>query len=198
MATITTSVSSLIRQFNLSNTRVVVKNDNQYAGRIPAATPRDQKLYESILGTPVITDLTIKGGTYTDENGRLVTFQDIILVTVLITVSQSKRIIITDIQGRDGSVKEYIGMDDYQVTINGILTGGNGRYPIEDVSILKEICKAPISLQVISRHLQNLDIFNIVIKDFVFDQEPGGYSQQVFSLFCLSDIPVELLINAAP
>jgi hypothetical protein len=188
-------ITSLLRRYNLQNTNIkIVKDENKYQDRVPQSTSADKELYKSSLGTPVVADVTLKGGTYTDNNGRTITFADIVLATVLVNVSQSKRIILTEIQGRDGTVKEYIGLDDYNVSIDGILTGPNGHYPIEEVAIIREICKAPIPIQVVSRYLQNLDIFNLVIKDFSFDQEPGGYSKQNFSLQCLSDTPVELII----
>lgn len=188
-------VSTLLRAFNLQNVRVQVEKDNKYEGKIPKGLPADPEFYKSRLGTPVVADITFMPGFYTDDNGRSVNFQGITLDTMLITVAQQKRIVITEIQGRDGSVKEYIGMGDYQVTINGMIIGDNGRYPSQEVAALKEICKAPVSLQVVSRYLQNLDIFNLVVQDFTFDQAPGGYSQQLFSILCLSDAPVELIIN---
>ncbi len=195
MGTIITSVSTLLRTYNMKNVKVPIITNNPYEDRIPKTTNVDKELYKSSLGTPVVADVTIKGNTYTDNNGRSITFKDIVLVTVLVSVSQSKNIILTDIQGADGTTKEYIGMGDYSISINGILTGGNGHYPTDEVAALKEVCKAPIPLVVVSRYLQNLDIYNIVIKDYDFEQTAGGYSQQNFSLNCLSDVPVEILIQ---
>lgn len=190
------TITNLVRSYNLQNTNIITAKDNQFSNKIPQTINVDKELYKSALGTPVVADITLKGGTYTDNNGRSVTFQDIKLVTVLVNVSQSKKIVTTEIQGHDGTVKEYIGMDDFSININGIITGPNGHYPIDEVAALKDLCKAPIPIDIVSRYLQNLDIFTIVIKDFNFDQEPGGYSKQNFTLSCLSDTPVELQINA--
>lgn len=195
-------ITGLIRAFNLQNARVItMPPGNQYDGKIDKTSTADKALYLSTLGTPVLTDLTLGDpnnpslNTYRDFNGITRTFTAMTFETVLISVAQPKRIITTEIQGRDGTVKEYIGMDDYQVTINGIITGPNGHFPIDEVNTLHQLNKAPIAIVAISTYLQNLDITNLVIKDFAYEQQPGAYSLQAFTLNCLSDVPIELQIQ---
>lgn len=187
-------ITGLIRAFNLQNVQVQGLPKNPYADKISQQNDSDPTLYLSEMGTPVLTDLTLQGGSYTTQRGQKISFEDVVLQTVLVNVSQPKRIVTTEIQGRDGTVKEYIGMDDYQVTINGIITGPNGHFPIDEVNALHQICKAPIPIAVISRYLHNLDIFTLVIKDFSYEQQPGAYSLQAFTIECMSDVPVELQI----
>ncbi len=176
------TIRQLSLTYRLAHRPPVIKNDNPYESRIPQGVDPDPAMY------------LFQGGSYTDnDTGKVVSFSDITLATVLVTISQPKRIIRTEIQGRDGSVKEYIGMDDYQVTVNGIITGTNGTYPFQEVAALHSICKAPVSISVVSAYLQLFDIFNLVI--ISFDQEPGGYSKQNFTLNCISDKPVELIIQ---
>lgn len=187
---------AFLRKMNVPTSTPVIKNDNPYIGRIPEGVLPDPAMYMSSLGTPVVADIVFQGGTYTDDQtGKQITFDEITLATVLVTVSQPKRVIRTEIQGRNGSVKEYIGMDDYQVTINGIITGTNGTFPFQEVAALHNVLKAPITLPVVSAYLQLFDIFNLVIIDFSFDQEPGGYSKQSFVINAISDAPVELIIQ---
>jgi hypothetical protein len=192
-----TTISGLIRTYNLQNANVLVSSPpDPYDGKIDQTTSADPELYKSSIGTPVVIDLTFQGGTYTLPSGQKYSFDDLTLQTVLCTVSQAKRIVTTEIQGRNGTVKEYIGMDDYQITINGILTGANGQFPIDDVNSLQQICKAPIPINVVSRYLQIFDIYQVVIKDFSYEQQPGAYSLQNFTLSCLSDAPVILQISS--
>lgn len=215
MATVVTEVSTLIRAFAMPRTTPVIKknpfqskgsrdrdaqrnkevNRNPYDSKIPQGLPEDSGLYLSLLGTPVISDLTFVGGSYTDEEtGRVINYRDVTQVTVLMQVSRPKIIVKTNITGSNGTVKEYINMDDFQVTINGIITGANGIYPVEDVADLQAVCEAPVTIPVVSTYLQNLGIYSLVINDFSFDQEPGGYSQQNFTLNCISDKPIELVL----
>lgn len=196
MATVVTTVSQLARTYNVQNVRTLnATPPNDYKGKINQTTQQDKELYKSSLGTPVFTDLTFEEVRYELGDGSIRRVPNIILQTILITVSQSKNIIVTQIQGRNGTVKEYIGMGDYEVTINGIIAGPNGHYPIDEVHALKQMLDAPVAIPVTSWYLQNLDIYSLVVKDYAFDQEPGGYSKQNFTINCISDLPVELLIG---
>jgi hypothetical protein len=187
---------AFMRKMGVPATTPVIKNDNPYVGKIPIGEDPDPAMYLSPLGTPVVADIVFEGGTYTDdETGRQITFETITLATILVNMSQPKRIVRTEIQGRPGSAKEYIGMDDYQVTIAGVITGPNGTYPTQAVAALHAMLKAPITIPVVSAYLQLFDIFSLVILDFSFDQEPGGNSKQNFTIDAISDKPVELIIQ---
>lgn len=154
---------------------------------------RDKELYRSSLGTPVYTNITFQAGTYeTTMPGKTVSYGPVTYEAILITVSQAKKIIKTEIQGRDGTVKEYIGMDDYQVQINGIITGKNGHFPKDEVAALKKVLDAPVPLEIACTYLETLDIHSLVVDQYEIGQQEGGYSYQTFSIACLSDVPQEL------
>jgi hypothetical protein len=196
--TIATSVSLLARTFNLSKLHVPDKRDNPYnVSQVQKGYQApDESLRDSAIGTPVYADLTLWGGTYTDNiTGQQVDFPAIQFDAVIITVDLAAKIIKTDIQGRDGTVKEYIGQDDARVSIQGIICGWNGHYPIDEVGKLNEWRKAPIAKLATSKFLQNLGISNLVVEECSIPQIAGGYSYQQFSMSCLSDLPVELRIS---
>ncbi|HSZ35297.1 MAG TPA: DUF6046 domain-containing protein [Puia sp.] len=90
----------------------------------------------------------------------------------------------------DGTFKEYIGMGDYELSITGPIDGPNGHHPIDEVNALQQLLKASVPVDVVSRYLQNLDIHSKVIKEFTYEQEPGGYSHQGFNIQAVSDVPV--------
>ena len=119
-------------------------------------------------------------------------FDEFTLDLVLMNVSQAKNITTTELMGVDGTSKDYVGMGDYEIQINGIINGPNGHYPIDEVNTLHQMLKAPVAIGVVSRYLQNLDINYIVIKDYSFDQESGWYSRQMFSILAVSDKPIEV------
>jgi hypothetical protein len=161
-------------------------------------TPPDPKLYDSLLGTPVYADVTLVGGTYTDNiTGKAVTFPTLTFSSVILTVDFAARIIKTEIQGRNGTVKEYIGEDDATVGIQGVIVGSNGHYPALEVSKLNDWRRAPVAKAVTSTYLQNLGISNLVVEDCSIPQIAGGYSYQTFTLNCISDLPIELKITSA-
>jgi len=112
----------------------------------------------------------------------------------LISCVFPRNIVKTEIQGRNGTVKEYIGEGDAQISFRGVITGGNGHYPKQEVYNLMQLVKAPVSVPIVSDYLNNLGINAVVFDDRSFEQEEGGYSYQTFSVNAMSDAPVELHI----
>lgn len=162
---------------------------------IPQGPVKDAAISTSLLNTPVYSDINFLPKEYTDNSGRTITTPGVVYDAVLITVSQAKKIIRTEIQGRDGTVNEYIGMDDYQVTVNGIITGANGVHPADDIATLRQVLTAPVAIDVACAYLQNLGIQSLVTMDYTFEQQAGGYSYQTFSITFVSEVPQQLRIN---
>lgn len=156
----------------------------------------DAPIYYSQLGTPVFSDITFKAVQYTDNAGNVINTTDLTYAAVLLSVDQAKKIIKTEIQGRNGTVKEYIGMDDYSIKVQGIITGGNGIHPRNEIASLKRMLDAPVPIPVISAYLQNLGINNAVVQSYSFAQEEGGMSYQTFSIDLLSDEPQDIVLSA--
>lgn len=168
---------------------------------IDQTDPRDPSLgYQSIINTPVYTNIEFLPGQYeTNMKGVFKNYGSSVdgpdrlrFESVLINVTQDKKIITTEIQGRDGTVKEYIGMGDFQVTVSGIISGKNGQRPSQQILALKKMLDAPIAVEVASSYLQMLDIHYLVLQNYEIGEQMGGYSYQTFSLFFLSDIQQEL------
>lgn len=150
----------------------------------------------SKLGSVVYSNIIFNAGVILGENGVADVWNDFRIDDVLIMVSQSKKIITTEIQGRDGTVKEYIGLDDYQIQFIGRLNGSYNVNPKDLTKELKLILSSGQPLEVTSWYLQNLDITDIVIKDFNFGQTEGEYSTQYFTINALSDKRFEAKIIA--
>ena len=160
----------------------------------------------SYLGTAVFANLVFIPGEYTDKNGEVVEYgqilkndeanENFVIDTVLIDVSQQKQIIKTNIQGVAGTVKEYISKGDYQITIRGALVSESSvKYPTEQVHQLKEYLEAEVSVGVASRFLDDIfDIQNIVVESFSFPQTEGSQNQQLFEISAISDDPIELTV----
>lgn len=191
ISTGTNLAQELIRAYNLRNVNILPQPKNNY--QISKASTVDAPLYLSALGTPILADLTFFGDTYTDDFGNEVSFDTLRLETVLITLNQTKNIVRTPIQGRPGTVKEYVAMGDYMVKIDGILTNVNGSYPKDQLSDLKNMLIAPVSIAVTSWYLQLFDIDYIMIDGYDIAQVEGGYSQQPFSIAASSDREVNLI-----
>lgn len=168
-----------------------------FAANVPFTPTHDKGIKTSALGTPVISNLAIKAGNYTDIYGNVIYYPDVAsfnnqqtfeIDTVLFNINQSRNIVKTPIQGLDGTVKEYISDGDYIINIKGIIQGANGVYPADEVDALISICNAKCALTIVSDYLTSLGITNIVIESYSLPQDMGSQSQQVFELNCLSDV----------
>jgi len=173
---------------------------NPYAGQVDQLSLKSKELYKSTLGTPVFIDVTFgdsKNPTvYKDlKTGNDTTLPVMTFQAILCSVVFPRNIVKTEIQGRNGTVKEYIGEGDAQLSFRGIITGLNGQYPSGEVAQLRTLSLAPVPVPVISEFLNNLDIYTVVFEDRSFEQEEGGYSYQTFSLNAISDTPQELKLS---
>lgn len=161
-----------------------------YKGKIPITTPDESPIKrKSKLGTAIFSDLQ-----FTDVNG----IKHVPVDTALFGVYQAKNIIRTQIQGRDGRIKEYLGEDDFEINIKGVICGDNGAYPYEQVKNLLYFLRYNQSLGIVSKFLNEIfDIQEVVISDYRFEMDEGGYSYQKFEINCYSEKPVEILIQEA-
>lgn len=171
----------------------LTNNSNPYTKM--AEIQKDTPLYKSALGTPVFCNFEIQPGSWTEDNGTVHEWPFLQFDTVLLTVDQSKNIVKTVIQGRNGTVKEYIADGDYQVNIKLLIIGSNGVMPLQEVADLKRALDAPVALAVNSRFLQNLGVDNIVVESYIMPQMEGGYSYQAVEIRAISDEPIELKIK---
>lgn len=185
----------------------------------------------SYLGTPILDPFTFNGGSFFElsdiNKENPIAFPDnrgadgigLTIPNMIIEVNQTKNIITTPIQGRDGTVKEFISRGDYMITLSGIITGkmnqetgtvlsiGN-RYPEDDVTKLITICEVPDSLSVTSTFLSmflrngvqgpnsgNENVIpdtRVVITDYSIPQQIGVRDHQIFTINMLSDTPINL------
>lgn len=138
----------------------------------------------SWMGTPVFSDVQFP------QDGE----DTIKLDTVLIDVSQTKNIVTTAVQGRNGTVKEYISLGDYEVRIRGaIVTERSDAYPYNQVRDFHKLLIQSNLLKVVAEYLRLFDIYSIVVKSFSFPQLEAMQNMQPFEITAISDTPDELI-----
>ena len=189
-------LQNIVRAFNIFTQPPIAQPGNNLTGKIKDTQPDPSQFDLSPLGTPVMQNIIFKSVTYTDfilKQKR--TTPDLVLINFLLHVNQAKKIVETEIQGLDGTVKEYIGLGDYNVTINGLIVAANGQSIASDLYNLMTQLKARVAIPVECDYLNNLGISTLVVKEFDLEQEAGGYSKQAFTIQCLSDKDVVLQIT---
>ena len=211
------SAARAVRILNVSNQNVVNARTNPYEGKseLQRKFEKDEAIGTSILGTPILSDLSLLGVTYTNNaTGQEIELKNdrfqgqgqqtgqtqkggfyMNLETVIITVARSFNIVETVIQGRDNSVFEYIGANNHELSIQGVITGGNGIYPRDEVNRLKAWLDAPVAKPIRAWWLDNLGITDIVVSSYNIPQIVGGYSYQTFSISAKSFVATELRLS---
>lgn len=181
----------IIKTFGISALQTSI-----YKGKITGTKeddPLKTRFQNRTLSTPVFSDLQFDAITL-DSGGAVTHLYPI--DTVLFSVRQTKNIVRTNINGRDGTIKEYVGMGDYEINIKGVIAGARGVYPVDAVDNLMEFLTYNQSIKVYSKYLnERFNIDEIVINDFDLKQDEGKYSQQSFEINAYSDYPVEILIQ---
>lgn len=191
---IPTPQTPISRAFAPILNNVIISSINPFRGGVPQEITADEPLaVSSQLGTPVYSDLTFDGGTYVDDAGTEIELDTLNFQTVIMTVEQAKNIVTTQIAGATGTVKEYIGLNDYRITVQGLITGKNMQYPQDIVNSLIQILNAPFALGVTANFLSQFGITNVVVTDYTFPQIEGSNSIQPFSLALLSDNSIEAI-----
>ncbi len=130
------------------------------------------------------------GNTYTGIDGKQYTFQNMIFAVAIIDAKQTKNIVKTKITGRDGEVKEYIGMNDWAITISSVIDLPPDQAPLSFLQAFIQMLTAQVTIPVKNYYLNALGISNIVIEDVDLGQVEGGYSSQPIKITACSDVPL--------
>ncbi|MDY3337789.1 DUF6046 domain-containing protein [Riemerella anatipestifer] len=126
---------------------------------------------------------------------------------VVMSVTQERNIVTTPLQGRDGTIKEFISNGDYVITVDaGVMEGqkqvdneddevsfqipGN-TYPNAELERLRKILTLPKAIEVHSEFLKIFGITSAVVKSFSLVQETHSNRQSI-QIQMLSDTPYEI------
>lgn len=120
----------------------------------------------------------------------------------IITLNMEKNIVTTTLQGRNGTIKEYISDGDYNISVDaGISTytldykeDFDIAYPIDAVAELKKFLSIPEALEVQSDFLEIFGIKSAVVKSFGLQQETHSNRQSI-NIQMLSDEPYEIKLK---
>lgn len=122
---------------------------------------------------------------------------DIEIPVAAISIKGKKTIVETPLVGRNGSVKELISIDDYDIDIDGVVMSEDRNYPEDGVQQIAELFKLNESVELISA-VSDIVIgpaTQIVVKSIDWPKVGGVENMQAFSLSAATDASVELEIK---
>lgn len=148
------------------------------------------------LGLPVYGRIVLghnqegTANSYVDAQGNSGSYPTIVIDCGLITVDYNQQVIRTYIQGRKGSIKEYISAGDNDITITGIYTAQADVAPYSFIDSLNKLLNAPVSIPIRNTYLNLLGVNYIVLMaGSQLPQTAGGYAIQNFTIKAISDEP---------
>lgn len=151
----------------------------------------DVEVGKSLLGNPVYSNLIFAADPDTVEN------QDLVINDVLLEVYQPKNIVVTQVAGRPGTIKEYISDGDFEINVRGrIVSNQPNVYPIEDVTALKNLLNLNKTITISSNFLNVFEISTVVVTEYSFGEIEGVRNIQPFFIRLISDTPIEIAVNA--
>lgn len=163
--------------------------------------PEDNEfpVYTSYLGTSYYTHLELAIPNNNDpnslENDPNNIGDSIIFRSCLVTIRQNKNIVYTSIQGRNGTIKEYIALGDYEITIEGMIVCEDINAPISfpenEVNTFNKVVTYSSdandnNLNIISP-LVNKFCSRVVVSEFELREIQGTRNALEFTIQCVSD-----------
>ena len=136
------------------------------------------------------------------SNLGTIVYSNMILETLIVNevnfnVTNRKNVVMTEIAGRSGTVKEYINRGDYQISVRGSLVADFGNfYPISKVKDFRRICELERDVIIASAFLNHFNITTVVITDYSIGESEGIRNSVPFSIDMVSETPIQIKLNA--
>ncbi|TAL31591.1 MAG: hypothetical protein EPN93_17500 [Spirochaetes bacterium] len=113
-------------------------------------------------------------------------------VECIVQVKGAKNIVITEVPGGNGTVKELVGFPDYEVTIAGQLIGKTNKELLAEMKNLVNLWNNAQSLPIICKYTETFGIKRVCLKDFTPTVRQGFESILWFTIDAISDNEIEL------
>ena len=112
----------------------------------------------------------------------------------VVKISEAKNILMTKVQGRDLTRKEYISEGDYNITISGkIVSDYPDVYPTKEVVGLRNILKHKDVIECHSPFLNIFEVYTILVTDYSIPQNEEYSNVQDYSITAVYEKPIEAL-----
>lgn len=151
----------------------------------------------SLLGTPIYDTITLsyRNASYSGSNASIIG-SDINLSCVFdvvqFTITQTRNIVTTPVNGLNGTIKEFISDGDYIVSCNATISfDGIDYIDYQELQNIQTLFMVQDDIQIESKIINNVfNLQNVVVKDYRFGQpQVGMRNVQTFSFSLLSDNP---------
>lgn len=107
----------------------------------------------------------------------------------LISLTQSKLIVKTPIDGNDGTFKELYSNGDYQITIRGVIVNHDDpeNYPEDLVRQLRTVLEVKKHVKITNALTTLFNVTHVAIEDVAWPDVVGQIGAQYYEIRCSSD-----------
>jgi hypothetical protein len=171
---------------------------SQYLPYYPpvAIEDNDTPSLTSYLGTKFYAQVELKKVNQQRDNALGNQFSassdSLILKSCLVSITPTKNIIKTAINGRNGTIKEYISQGDFVINVKGLIVSEDASapmtYPEREINLFWEIVNYVGQLDIINHNINKV-VTRVIVDDQGTDlnEIEGSINQLAFTLQLLSD-----------
>lgn len=129
----------------------------------------------------------------TNENNAL----EYMLPNAVMSLTSKANIVVTPLVNRDGTVKEEISLDDWEIRIRGVMVGEGSNYPEQEVQTLVNwyTTRASFYIQNVRTAIALTDREKVVITDLNLPELRGFENVQPYEIKLISDKDFSLYID---
>lgn len=123
--------------------------------------------------------------------------KEILLQNTVSSFTNKKNIVETALVNRQGTVKELISIDDWDINIKGLIVSTTPDYPDAKVQELVELyeLEEPLQIRNVRSSITLRGQEQVVIKSLTFPEIKGKKRIQAFEMDLTSDIPFSLILD---
>lgn len=150
----------------------------------------------SDFGTPIVdvVKLSVNENMYIDVFGNIVPVNPVELTTCILDVDSPKTIVKTAINGREGTVKEWMSAGDKIISGTAIISAPDNVHPVDFIREVDLLMSAPAALNVSSVLLnEGYDVSKIVIESYKTSQMEGYRNTIMLTFSAASDSVIDVL-----
>lgn len=161
----------------------------------PGLLFKDNNKVRTGIGKSVLRKKDINGYWYFMPVSLNYKEQDYELQNAVISVSNKKTIVETAMVGRQGTVKELISMDDYEISLSGALIDDD--FPDVSIQTLNNLycVNATMKLKSALTDLFMTSEDSVVIKSIEFSAMKGTENVQLYTMKLVTDKSFDLIIE---
>lgn len=135
----------------------------------------------TLYGTFIIDDVTLIGMI---EGEKI----ELSLISFQLQIQQATNIVKTATANRNGTVKEFMSLDDFMINVTGKVSNFLPTFPVTEIKKLNKLRQTKEPLTILSKQCKLFDIEKVIIDNFTYNSIPGSINEVDLNFSLISDI----------